>query len=225
MAGEVVGPLRPSADPEAAVLAAARPAVLEDDHAADGVRALDGADVVALDAQRRRGKAERVGQLLQGRQRLALRRPASGPARGPASRPRCARRAPAAGGRSPRCGTASSTRPPRRVREERRQLVGLGRLDRHQDARRHRSGRGVVLLDERATTVLVRSRRPRSRAGRRRARRSCPRGREELHGRVVGRSGRAPRGRPPRRFEAAIFWLSIVRSMARSLSRRAAARS
>ncbi len=50
VAGEVVRALdRP--DPEAPVLAGARPAVLEDDHAADRVAALDGADVVALDAQ------------------------------------------------------------------------------------------------------------------------------------------------------------------------------
>ena len=71
MAGEVVraadGP-----DLEPPVLAGARLAVLEDDHAADRFAALEVADVVALDAQRRAGQAERLGELLEGGQGLAL---------------------------------------------------------------------------------------------------------------------------------------------------------
>ena len=50
----------------------ARLAVLEDDHAADRFAALEVADVVALDAQRRPGQPERLGQLLERGQRLAL---------------------------------------------------------------------------------------------------------------------------------------------------------
>ena len=59
-------------DPEAAVLAAARPALLEDDHAADRVRALDRRDVVALDAQRRRAQPKRAGKLVERGERLAF---------------------------------------------------------------------------------------------------------------------------------------------------------
>ncbi len=71
MAREVVGPLD-GLDAEPPVLAAARLALLEDDHAADRFAALEVADVVALDAGRRAGQAERVGQLLERGQRLAL---------------------------------------------------------------------------------------------------------------------------------------------------------
>ena len=53
-------------DDEPAVLALARQAVLEDDHRRDDVGALDVADVVALDAQRRVVELEGVLELLQG---------------------------------------------------------------------------------------------------------------------------------------------------------------
>ena len=59
-------------DPEAPVLAAPRPALLEHDHAADRLGALEVRDVVALDAHRRSGQAEGLGQLLERGQRLAL---------------------------------------------------------------------------------------------------------------------------------------------------------
>ena len=59
-------------DLEPAVLAGPGLAVLEDDHAADRLAALEVADVVALDPQRRTGQAERRRQLLEGGQRLAL---------------------------------------------------------------------------------------------------------------------------------------------------------
>ena len=71
VAGEVVAALD-GPDPEAAVLAGARPALLEHDHAADRLRALEVADVVALDAHRRRRQAERAGELLERAERLAL---------------------------------------------------------------------------------------------------------------------------------------------------------
>ena len=71
VAGEVVRALD-GLDLEPAVLAGARLAVLEDDHAADRFAALEVADVVALDAERRAGQAERLGQLLERGQRLAL---------------------------------------------------------------------------------------------------------------------------------------------------------
>jgi len=71
VAGEVVRALD-APHTEAAVLAGPRPALLEDDHAAHGAGALDGADVVALDARGGRGEAERIGQLRQRLERLAL---------------------------------------------------------------------------------------------------------------------------------------------------------
>ena len=91
------------------------------------LRALDGADVVALDAQSaaRPGRGRRPAP--RGRPASCPRRPASAPARAPASRPRCARRAPSAAGRSPRCGTASSTLAAAARLEERVELVRLGR--------------------------------------------------------------------------------------------------
>jgi hypothetical protein len=55
-----------AADDEAAVLGLAGESVLEDDHRADDVGALDVADVEALDAQRRVGQLERVLELLEG---------------------------------------------------------------------------------------------------------------------------------------------------------------
>ena len=63
VAGEVVRARTVRSEP--AVLAGPWLALLEDDHAADRVRALDVRDVVALDAQRRAGQAERRGQLLE----------------------------------------------------------------------------------------------------------------------------------------------------------------
>ena len=71
MAGEVVR-AADRLDLEPPVLAGARLAVLEDDHAADRLAALEVADVVALDAGRRAGQAERLGELLERGQRLAL---------------------------------------------------------------------------------------------------------------------------------------------------------
>ena len=71
VAGEVVRALdRPDLEP--AVLAGARLAVLEDDHAADRLAALEVADVVALDAEWRAGQPERGRQLFERRQGLAL---------------------------------------------------------------------------------------------------------------------------------------------------------
>src|SRR4029078_2680100 len=46
--------------------------VLEDDHAPDRLAALEVADVVALDPERWPGEPERLGQLLEGREGLAL---------------------------------------------------------------------------------------------------------------------------------------------------------
>ena len=71
MAGEVVRSLD-ALDPEAPVLAAARLAFLEHDHAPDRLGALEVRDVVALDAHRRSGQGEGFGELLEGGQRLAL---------------------------------------------------------------------------------------------------------------------------------------------------------
>ena len=71
VAREVVRPFdRP--DPEPAVLAGPRPALLEHDHAAHRLRALEVRDVVALDAHRRPGEPERGRQLLERAERPAL---------------------------------------------------------------------------------------------------------------------------------------------------------
>ena len=71
VAGEVVRALD-RADPEAAVVPGPRPALLEDDHAADRLGALERADVVALDAHRRTRQVERRRELLERSERAAL---------------------------------------------------------------------------------------------------------------------------------------------------------
>ncbi len=71
MAGEVVRPLH-GLDAEPPVFPGPRLAVLEHDHAADRLRALEVGDVVALDAERRPRQAQGFGQLLQGGERLAM---------------------------------------------------------------------------------------------------------------------------------------------------------
>src|SRR5439155_23613071 len=77
MGGDVVRALhRP--DPESAVLPRPRLAVLEDDHRADRLGALEVRDVITLDPGRERGQGQCVGELLEGTQGLALvREPAS----------------------------------------------------------------------------------------------------------------------------------------------------
>src|SRR6185503_2686275 len=65
VAGEVVGALH-GLYSEPAVLAAARLAVLEHEHAADRFAALEVGDVVALDAERQPGETQRLGQLFEG---------------------------------------------------------------------------------------------------------------------------------------------------------------
>src|SRR4029077_13738540 len=57
---------------EPPVLAGAGLAVLEDDHAADRLAPLEVADVVALDARWGSRQSERIGELLEGCQRLAV---------------------------------------------------------------------------------------------------------------------------------------------------------
>ena len=71
VAGEVVGAVD-RLDPEAAIVTGPRLAVLEDDHAGDRLGALEVADVVALDPEWRVGQPERLAQLGQGTQGLAL---------------------------------------------------------------------------------------------------------------------------------------------------------
>ena len=112
-------------DDEPAVLALAGQAVLEDDHAGHHVGALDLRHVVALDPQRGRRQAERLGDLLQ---RLAARGEVAGPAQlvlGQRLRRRCGRRSPSAPScrraagpaGAPGCRAArTATRPARRRR-------------------------------------------------------------------------------------------------------------
>src|SRR4029453_18960817 len=76
VAPEVVG-APGGLDPEPAVFTAPRLAFLEHDHARHGLGALEVADVVALDAERRPGQPEGIGQLLQRRERLSLVGPAA----------------------------------------------------------------------------------------------------------------------------------------------------
>ena len=83
-----------AAHPEAAVLARARPAVLEHDHAADRRRPLDGADVEALDARGGRGQPESLGQVVERALGLALVGQPAGLLARRASPRRCARRGP-----------------------------------------------------------------------------------------------------------------------------------
>ncbi len=153
MAGEVVGALD-GLDPEPAVLARARLAVLEDDHAADRLAALEVADVVALDAQRRPGQSERLGELLEGGQRLAL---VGQPARLLAGE----RLAGVAGGQDqelallPALRDAEVDRPAATLGEERLEDRGLGDGRRHVDLARDRAGPGVVLLEEAGQDLVV----------------------------------------------------------------------
>ncbi len=154
MAGEVVRPFdRP--DAEATVLPGARPAVLEDDHAADRARALDGADVVALDAGGHRVQLEGIGQLLERAERLALvGQPADLLARQHLGRvPRGQLQElplPAASGHVEGDSAATARR------QQLDEVGGVGRHGRRQDAHRHRARLGVVLLDERGQGLVVR---------------------------------------------------------------------
>ena len=222
MAGEVVRALD-ALDPEAPVLAAARLAVLEDDHAADRLGALEVRDVVALDAHRRSGQAEGLGQLLERGQRLALvgeparllarQRLAGVPRRErheltalPALRDVEADMAPALLRGTPRCRRRPAA------------------VERHVDLARDGARARVVLLDEAAEHLLV---------GR------LADGVQQEHvapdhlavadGEQLDRGlavlARHPERSSSVRANAAIFWLSIVRSMARILSRRRRARS
>ena len=224
VAGEVVRSLdRP--DPEPAVLAGARLAVLEHDHAADRFAALEVADVVALDAQRRPGRARAHPPAARARRGSCPGRPASGPARARGTRRRCAAASSRADRFSPRCGHADVDRPAAPLGEERLEVRGVGHRRRDVDLARDRRRPRVVLLEEAAPGPRRRSPRGRHRAGRRRARPSCRRG-----SRRAGPPPGCPARASPTRSSsvcanAAIFWLSIVRSIARILSRRTAARS
>ena len=211
-------------DPEPAVLAGARLAILEDDHAADRFAALEVADVVALDAQRRPGSPSAAGELLERGERLAL----VGQPAGLLARERLAgvprrqgeqlallaalRDAQVDG---PAAGSEGRPRGRRKSATGRRQV----------DLARDRAGARVVLLEEAGQDLVVRRPRERHRAGRRPARSSCRRG--STNSWIA--AWLSWRARPSRsssvRAKAAIFWLSIVRSIARILSRSAAARS
>jgi hypothetical protein len=153
VAGEVV--LAGDAlDPEAPVGAAARLAVLEDDHAADRLAALDRRDVVALDAQGRARKPEGRRQLLEGDQRLAL---VGEPAR-LLPRQEVGR---VAGGQLDEAvllaplGDLEADAPSPAVGEEGLEVGRLGREGRGEDRRRHRRGPGVVLQDEAGQHLVV----------------------------------------------------------------------
>ena len=191
---------------------------------ADRLAALEVADVVALDARPAGRQAERVGELLERGQRLAL---VGQPAR-LLARERL--------GRVPRgelhelpllaaLGDRRWTGPPRRsARNASRSPTSGGQ---RRDVAPRAGWTSPARSTARGSWRGPRRRRPRAprRAGRRRARPSCRRGSRTAGRRpgcpgAPGRRGRARSGRTP-----AIFWLSIVRSMARTLSRRTAARS
>ena len=223
VAGEVVR-AADRLDPEPPVLAGARLAVLEDDHAADRFAALEVADVVALDAQRRPGQAERLGQLLERGQRLAV---VGQPAR-----------------------LLAGERLAGVPRGEREELPLLAAL-RDAEVDRPAAALGQERLEDRRRRRSPTARTPRagsSRRARSTARGSSSRTSSSVASRAASsRKTSRPiilpsritnswmaawlswRAMPTRsssvRAKAAIFWLSIVRSMARILSRRAAARS
>ncbi len=154
MAGEVVR-AGDGLDLEPPVLAGARLAVLEDDHAADRLAALEVADVVALDPRRRTGQPERLGQLLERRERLAL---VGQPARllarerlgrvagGQRRAARASRRAGARGGGPARPAARRGT-----PRASGVSVDGRG----HVDLARDRAGPAVVLLEEAGQDLVV----------------------------------------------------------------------
>ena len=240
--GEVVLP-GDRADRELAVVRLARPAVLEDHHRAHGMLLAQVRDVVALDAQRQVGEAERVAQpherlfarLARARQaRLLLARP---PAR------RCAGPSRAAGawGRAGRARTVDPRAAPRR--EHGREL-GRALVERHdhlpRDAhavavvaqartprapraargppcsRRRRSGGRRARPRARGTPGRCRPDRP----ARARARRRTRRPRSRRPG-APGRGARRRAGRaaaPPSRTRGAVAASRMSRSMLRSTS-------
>ena len=153
-------------DLEPAVLAGPRLAVLEHDHAADRLAALEVADVVALDAQRRAGQAQGGGQFLERRQRLALVGQPAGLLAGQ-------RLGGVALGEDrqlpllPALGEAQVDRPAAPVAEERLEVGGVRDRARQVDLARDRGRPDVVLLQEARSGPPRPARRGRRPAGRR----------------------------------------------------------
>ena len=146
--GHVVLPLDPL-DHEPAVLALARQAVLEDDHARHDLGALEVGDVVALDAQRRRVEPERLLDLLQ---RLV----AGGEVGAPLGLVHHQRLAGVAGDRLLQgalvaaLGHADAHPAPPALGEQLLEDLGLGRQGRHQDL----AGHGALVAAVRAGVQL-----------------------------------------------------------------------
>ena len=151
--GEVVGSLD-GPDLEPAIFARPRPALLEHHHAPDRVRALDVRDVVALDPERRPGEPQRLGQLLEGAQGLALVGHPAGLLAGE-------RLAGIAGGEGHELAllAALGHGQPRRAappgRQERLEVGGVGQERGDQHGRRDRGRPGVELEEERRQDLLV----------------------------------------------------------------------
>jgi hypothetical protein len=109
-------------------------------------------------------------------------------------------------------------------RQQLEEVGGIGGHGRRQDAHRH-DPPGVVLLDECGQRLVIRG------AGDVLEHEDVARHqlavthREQLHGGLGTRSGETEHVLFRGLRSAAIFWLSMVRSMARTLSRMAAARS
>ena len=151
--GEVVrSDDRPDLEP--AVLARPRLALLEHDHAADRIGALDVRDVVALDPERRPGQLQRRRQLLERRQRLAL----VGQPAGLLAGERLRRVAGGEGHQLPPLAALRDQqvdRPAAPARQERLEVGPLRQPERHEDLPRDGGRARVELLEEAREDLLV----------------------------------------------------------------------
>ena len=210
-------------DPEPPVLAGPRPALLEHHHAADRVACPGSSRCRSTRCASAARRARAPSPAPRARRASGPRRPASGRPRARASRRRCGSRAPSARASRRAAGCGSGRREPRRSVEERLEVGGVGERARHEDLARDAGRPRVVLLEEAAEHLVVGRRRGGRRGRTRPGRASCRCGRRTA-GRPPGRPcGRAPTRSSSVRANAAIFWLSIVRSIARILSRTTAA--
>ena len=193
-------------------------ALLEHDHRADRLGALEVADVVALDPHRRVRRGPSAAASSSSAPRV-LPSSASQRAASRASASAALRVARSISSRfSPRCGVRSRTRPPRFAGQERLEVRRVGEGARHQHLARDAGRPRVVLLEEALEHLLVGTSRGASRKNT--SRPTIFPLRTTNSWTAAWSSWRASAARSSSvRAKAAIFWLSIVRSIARILSR------